>query len=154
MSQMPAMPAASAAEAAAQWMARALDQMDAQQAAASAQQASAAQQAAQAQAQQAAQSAMSQAAQAQAASMSQSRARGEVPGTQPKDGAPAHVAGRAGPEGVPAPAVAVPEDWAKLPAQMARDLMEAKRENVPEEYRAMVEVYFKAVATDAQKANP
>jgi hypothetical protein len=145
MTQLPSAPAPSAADAAAEWMARALDRMDAQQAAAD--------QAAQA-AQQAAQAAMAQAAQAQASSMSQSRARGEVPGTQPNEGAPAHVAGRPGPDGITAPATPVPEDWAKLPPQMAKDLMDAKRENVPEEYRAMVELYFKAVANDAQKANP
>ena len=39
--------------------------------------------------------------------------------------------------------------WGALPSHMARDLMTAEHDQVPEEYRGMVDAYFKAIATRA-----
>jgi hypothetical protein len=36
--------------------------------------------------------------------------------------------------------------WGKLPAQMAKDLTEGKKESAPAEYQSQVEAYFKAIA--------
>jgi hypothetical protein len=41
--------------------------------------------------------------------------------------------------------------WGKLPPKLARDLMEGQREKVAEEYRAMVETYFRVIAEKARK---
>jgi hypothetical protein len=38
------------------------------------------------------------------------------------------------------------KEWGKLPAQMAKDLSEGKKESAPAEYQAQVEAYFKAIA--------
>jgi hypothetical protein len=38
------------------------------------------------------------------------------------------------------------KEWGRLPAQMAKDLSEGKREAAPSEYQAQVEAYFKAIA--------
>ena len=38
------------------------------------------------------------------------------------------------------------EDWGKLPPKLAKDLMEAKRENVSENYRSQVQAYFQAMS--------
>jgi hypothetical protein len=37
-------------------------------------------------------------------------------------------------------------EWGRLPAQMAKDLSEGRRESAPTEYQAQVEAYFKAIA--------
>lgn len=131
--------------AAAEWMARALDRLDAAQPAAAAPSPAAAQAASH--------EAMAQAAQAHAASMARARVQGRVPGAEPRSGAPVHVVGQPGPDSID-PVVVVPDDWARLPPQMARELKETQRENVPEEYRTMVELYFKAIAREANHARP
>jgi len=42
------------------------------------------------------------------------------------------------------------EDWGKLPPKLAKDLMEAKRENVSENYRSQVQAYFQAMSKKAR----
>ena len=42
------------------------------------------------------------------------------------------------------------EDWGKLPPKLAKDLMEAKREKVSENYRTQVEAYFQAMSNKAR----
>jgi hypothetical protein len=44
-----------------------------------------------------------------------------------------------------------PGEWGKLPPRLARDLMEAQRENLSGEYRAMVETYFRVIAEKARE---
>jgi hypothetical protein len=44
-----------------------------------------------------------------------------------------------------------PGEWGKLPPKLARDLMEAQREGVSGEYRAMVETYFRVIAEKARE---
>ena len=88
----------------------------------------------------------------QAASMASARTQGRVPGiAEPHRGASVHTAGRDGPDDAAAP-VLLPDDWGRLPPQMARELKETQREAVPEEYRTMVELYFKAISREAQDA--
>ncbi len=41
-------------------------------------------------------------------------------------------------------------NWGNLPSQLARDLMEGKRDTAPSEYKSMVDAYFKAVAEKAR----
>ena len=43
------------------------------------------------------------------------------------------------------------EQWGKLPPKLAKDLMEAPRENVAGDYRNRVEAYFQAMASKARK---
>ncbi|MCX7818045.1 MAG: hypothetical protein N2652_02380 [Kiritimatiellae bacterium] len=113
----------------AEWLARALDQADAAAIAAEA---------------------AAQAAAAQAAAMAQARAQGLVPGEAPRQGASAQAAGLPGPDEAAAPLVRVTDDWAKLPPDIARELRNARAESVPEEYRAMVELYFKAISREGR----
>ncbi|MEC8355187.1 MAG: hypothetical protein VXZ37_01085 [Verrucomicrobiota bacterium] len=42
------------------------------------------------------------------------------------------------------------EDWGKLPPKLAKDLMEAKRERVSENYRNQVQAYFEAMSSKAR----
>ena len=42
------------------------------------------------------------------------------------------------------------EDWGKLPPKLAKDLMEAKRERVSENYRKQVQAYFQAMSNKAR----
>ena len=42
------------------------------------------------------------------------------------------------------------EDWGKLPPKLAKDLMEAKRERVSENYRNQVQAYFQAMSAKAR----
>lgn len=114
--------------AAAEWLARALDAADAAAAA----------------------EAAAMAARAQAAAMSQARAQGLVPGEAPRTGAAAQAQGLAGPDEAAAPLARVSEDWAKLPPDIARELRAARPDSVPEEYRAMVELYFKAMSRESR----
>jgi hypothetical protein len=143
-------PTANPAELAmAEWLARALDQLDA-----AAQSQSSAPAAMSEGAQAAAQQALAQATTSHQSAMARARSQGQVPGTVPSQGAPAHVAGREGPEVQGDSSVRVPEDWARLPPEMAREMREADRESVPEEYRALVDLYFKILAQEAQRAVP
>jgi hypothetical protein len=41
------------------------------------------------------------------------------------------------------------EDWAKLPPQIARDLLDGRREKVSPEYRRAIETYFRLIAETA-----
>lgn len=68
----------------------------------------------------------------------------------------AAVLGQVGPVAVALPAreeQQEPEDldWGKLPPKLARDLLEGRREKVAEEYRAMVETYFRVIAEKARE---
>ncbi len=115
--------------AAAEWLARALDRADTTSVAAEA---------------------AARAARAQATAMAQARAHGLVPGEAPRTGAAAQAEGQPGPDAAPAPLPRVSDDWAKLPPDVARELRAARAEAVPEEYRAMVELYFKAIAREGR----
>jgi hypothetical protein len=42
------------------------------------------------------------------------------------------------------------EGWGKLPPKLAKDLMEAKRERVSENYRSQVQAYFQAMSNKAR----
>lgn len=99
--------------------------------------------------------AASQAARAQAFSMMSARAQGLTPGQQPmseNEGTGTGAAFRA----AGAEVGQLPEllrrlrgDWGKLPPKLARDLMESQQETVAGEYREMVELYFRAIADRA-----
>ncbi len=41
--------------------------------------------------------------------------------------------------------------WNLLPARLANDLRDARQENVPEQYRAMINAYFKVVAERSRR---
>ena len=60
-------------------------------------------------------------------------------------------AGRQAEGQLPTGALLKPGEWGKLPPRLARDLMEAQRESVSGEYRAMVETYFKVIAERARE---
>jgi hypothetical protein len=42
-------------------------------------------------------------------------------------------------------------EWGKLPARLARELMEGQRDEVPSEYRGQVEAYFRAISQKAKQ---
>jgi hypothetical protein len=42
------------------------------------------------------------------------------------------------------------DEWGKLPAKLAKDLMEAEREKVAENYRNQVQAYFQAISNKAR----
>jgi phage shock protein A len=42
------------------------------------------------------------------------------------------------------------DGWGKLPPKLAKDLMEAKRERVSENYRSQVQAYFQAMSNKAR----
>ena len=109
------------------------------------------------------QQALQAAAQAQAQAMMQQRSQAgqpgapsSAPGQSPFSNAPGQGKGA----GVDAPPVAAgelpgqvllrPGEWGKLPPALARDLLEAQREGVSGEYRAMVETYFRVIAEKAR----
>lgn len=102
---------------------------------------------------QAAASAMQAAFQAQARAWSQAQGRmmeglpggasgAEVSAATPEDRLPPDVAG-GGARG-----------WARLRRDSAQDLLEARREEVPEEYREVVDAYFRALAHERQNTTP
>jgi hypothetical protein len=122
--------------------------------------------------QQGAPQAMQSAAQAQAQSMSQERSQqgqgqpgqgqsqapGQAPGNLPFSRSPgtgrsgAKVeSGALGSGELPGNVMLRPGEWGKLPPRLARDLMEAQRENVGGEYREMVNRYFEAIAERARE---
>ncbi len=117
--------------------------------------------------------AMQSAAQAQSQSMSQERSQGQgqgrpgqgkaqapgqAPGNLPfsrtpgsgKSGAKVE-AGAIGESRFPPGGLLRPGEWGKLPPRLARDLMEAQRESVAGEYRNMVETYFRVIAERAKE---
>jgi hypothetical protein len=110
--------------------------------------------------------ALQSAAQAQAESMAQGR--GQQPSARPSSANPAQggqavIVSSPGPDGElppPNPDADLPPlmrvtinkvDWAKLPPKMARDLLEAQRESVAPEYRGMVDSYFRVIAERARQ---
>jgi hypothetical protein len=103
--------------------------------------------------------AMSAAAQAQAQSMRQGRTpgQGQMPGQNPMSNMPGQGKGasvQSGPlaEGqLPTNVLLKPGDWGKLPPKLAKDLMEAQRESVGGEYSQMIQSYFRAVAEKARE---
>jgi len=155
---------------ASQWMARALDQLDAasQMAQAPGQSAqhgqpgqtpgpSLATQAAE----QSAQQAMAQATQSQQAAMARARSQSQQPG---QDSRMARItsaeAGGANPDSeapyigagmLPEDVILLSGDWGKLRRRRARDLMEAQKEAVAEDYKRMVNTYFKVISERAKE---
>ncbi len=118
--------------------------------------------------QQSAQQNLATAQQSQQQSMAQSRNQGQVPGSQPnqqnmaqnsasssQDGAQTSDGGNyqaaiTGGE-LGAPVLMQAGDWGHLPTRTAEQLTEATRQDAPPEYRAAIENYYKAIATQAQK---
>ena len=146
---------ATAPTAAAQWLARALDSLDA--AVNPAAQSPAGQPADPAQ--NAATQAATAAAQVQAGSMRMARSHGLAPGESPVPaGASAGggLTGRpSGHEPAPLPAANLTGgNWGKLPPKLARDLIDSQREGVGGQYREMVEMYFRALADKARENQP
>jgi hypothetical protein len=149
---------------ASQWMARALDQLDsaAQAQGQPAQQGQPGQTpgpspAAQA-AEQSAQQAMGQATQSQQAAMAQARAQSQnqQPGQDARqDRITSSEAGRSNPDAeapyigagmLPEDVILLQGDWGKLRRRRAKDLMEAQKEAVSEDYKRMVNTYFKVIS--------
>ncbi|MCX7886289.1 MAG: hypothetical protein N3B01_03400, partial [Verrucomicrobiae bacterium] len=99
--------------------------------------------------------AAAQAARAQAFAMMSARAQGLTPGQQPlseNEGTGTGAAFRAAglePGQLPELLQRLRGDWGKLPPKLARDLMESAHEGIAGEYREMVELYFRAIATKA-----
>lgn len=153
----------------AQWMARALDSLDAAlHPAAPGQPAGAPppgpsgqpSPGAQTPGQSAAAQAMAAAAQAQAQSMANARSDNLTPGQQAlsqgesKGGGAATVDGQREARKLPDELTRLGGAWGKLPPKLARDLLEARREGAGGEYREMVEVYFRAIADKAREKQP
>lgn len=118
--------------------------------------------------QQAAQQNLSNAQQSQQQAMAQSRNQGQVPGSQPSQQNMAQNNSQPNPNSQPStdggnyqiqlvegelagPVLMVPGDWGHLPARTAEELTEATRQDAPPEYRAAIENYYKAIATQARK---
>ena len=104
--------------------------------------------------------AMAAAAQAQAQAMASARSEGLTPGQQAisrgesKGGGAATVDGAREIGKLPTDLTRLNGVWGKLPPKLARDLLEARREGAGGEYREMVEVYFRAVADKAREKQP
>lgn len=96
-------------------------------------------------------SAMMRAARAQSSSMAAARRDDRMTGQTPGGGTQVEAAPEEAEDDALAPVVLRKGDWGKLPKKLARDLMDAKRENVPEEYRAMVHTYFRVIAEKSKK---
>jgi hypothetical protein len=60
------------------------------------------------------------------------------------------LAAMGGGPAAPAVGAGVNVNWGKLPPRLAKDFLASRSENVPPEYRAMVDNYFKAVAEKAR----
>lgn len=118
--------------------------------------------------QQAAQQNLNDAQQSQQQAMAQSRNQGQVPGSQQnqqnmaQNNAPPSQNSEQPSEGgnfqaqvaegeLAGPVLMVPGDWGHLPASTAEELTEATRQDAPPEYRAAIENYYKAIATQAGK---
>jgi hypothetical protein len=180
MLQQPPAPASAATPAApsqlanvppetAQWMARALDSLDAALHPATPGQPAGApppgpsgqpSPSGQPPSQSAAAQAMAAAAQAQAQSMANARSDNLTPGQQAlsqgesKGGGAATVDGQREARKLPEELTRLGGAWGKLPPKLARDLLEARREGAGGEYREMVEVYFRAIADKAREKQP
>lgn len=109
---------------------------------------------------QAASNAMADAAQAQQSAMRSSRQGGNVPGEKPSSESQGTGAGASMKSdemavgGLPELRNLSNADWAKLPPKLAQGLMEAQREGMAGEYRAMVETYFRVIAERAKERRP
>ncbi len=118
--------------------------------------------------QQTAQQNLNDAQQSQQQSMAQSRNQGQVPGSQPnqqnmaQNNAPPSQNSDQSSEGgnfqtlvqegeLAGPILLAPGDWGHLPARTAEELTEATRQDAPPEYRAAIENYYKAIATQSKK---
>ena len=117
--------------------------------------------------QQSAQQNLNDAQQSQQQSMAQSRNQGQVPGSQPSQQNMAQNSSQPNQDSqstndggnfqtvikegeLAGPVIMVPGDWGHLPARTAEELTEATRQDAPPEYRAAIENYYKAIATQAQ----
>lgn len=117
--------------------------------------------------QQSAQQNLSDAQQSQQQSMAQSRNQGQVPGSQPSQQNMAQNSSQPNQDSqstndggnfqtvikegeLAGPVIMVPGDWGHLPARTAEELTEATRQDAPPEYRAAIENYYKAIATQAR----
>jgi hypothetical protein len=88
--------------------------------------------------------AMAEATAQRAAAHQQARAQGGLPGEA--QSTPTNRA-LASPAAAPEQAQVANDDrWAKLPPELAKQLVEAQRDQVPGDYRAMVDRYFRAIA--------
>jgi hypothetical protein len=87
------------------------------------------------------------------AGQGQGQQPGQMPFSQsPGAGKGAQIESGARSEGqLPEGVMLRPGEWGKLPPRLARDLLEAQRENVSGEYRQMVETYFRVVAEKARE---
>ena len=118
--------------------------------------------------QQSAQQNLANASQSQQQSMAQSRNQGQVPGSQPSQQnmaqnspKPAQNSEQSADGGnyqmvvqegeLTGQIIMVPGDWGRLPTRTAEGLTEATRQDAPPEYRAAIENYYKAIATQAKK---
>ena len=118
--------------------------------------------------QQSAQQNLANASQSQQQSMAQSRNQGQVPGAQPSQQNMAQNSPKPAQNSDPSTdggnfqmvvkegdltgqIIMVPGDWGRLPTRTAEGLTEATRQDAPPEYRAAVENYYKAIATQAKK---
>ncbi len=117
--------------------------------------------------QQSAQQNLNDAQQSQQQSMAQSRNQGQVPGSQPNQQNMAQNSSQPNQDSqstndsgnfqtmikegeLAGPVIMVPGDWGHLPARTAEELTEATRQDAPPEYRAAIENYYKAIATQAR----
>ena len=150
----------------AQWLARTLDTLDRalHQAPSAPADPNAAQGEAAANAQAESAAALAAALRAQAGALQAARTadaamaslNGDMPGAPESEGlaqAGEGAAVEAGPQGEGVLPDARPmdnEDWGRLPPSQMRDLMEGRREVISEDYRHMVEAYFRAIAEKAK----
>lgn len=121
------------ADRAGQWMARALDRLDGGQNTT------------------ALPSELARAAGEQAAAMARSRTPMPGASSESRQGAPVNAAAVAATLTLPASARASNRAWANLPEHITRQLRDGRREAVPEEYREMVDAYFKRIAQEGRK---
>lgn len=102
--------------------------------------------------------ALQSAGQALSRALSQARSQADMPSNSPTStaqaadvpGGAAVIAGDPPYQQLPGAAQASNDDWGKLPPQLAKDLMEGRRESVSPEYKAMVETYFRVIAERAR----
>jgi hypothetical protein len=149
--------AAQPSDETAQWMARALDRLQAAELAANSQQI------VQGAATQQAQQAIQQPLQAQQVAMAQGRAEQMMPAQTPamtRDMLSAMMSGNKMTNDMPPPTdrelpeevVLLGGEWGKLRQLNAKEMMEAQTEAVAEEYRAMVSTYFRVVSERAKQS--
>ena len=96
------------------------------------------------------------AAQAARSSPAMTPSVADTPSQMPMSTAESQLGGGAAVRAAPLPQGPLPaampadnRDWGRLPPRLARDLMEGRREAVSDEYRRMVETYFRVIAEKA-----